>query len=483
MKLWQKVFLGTLILFEVVFNAASFYLIESNFNQNLKKEIDRGLAEQQIIYSGMKTNYDYVDYVNSKLGLPEDFILNFLQNTSKEYTQYFDKKNSFIEILDNNNTSIFSNFNESIDVPREELLTPLSEGRKYIIRDVGGKTYLFVTSQIVFNSSPFKLSYIRDISDVYTDRSSQFNLFIKMNIFITLILGIGLYLLIRYLTRSISNLTKSTQTIAGGNYSQRAKILSKDEIGELAQNFNQMASAVEDKVEQLKRTAESKQNFIECLTHELKTPLTSIIGYADLLRSTKYKEEIFFNALNYIYSEGKRLENLSFTLMDLILIQKEKPVMKNENILQLCREVEEILKPRLLEADIRMIVDVIPQKVTVEKDLFKMMCTNLLDNAIKASTAGGCIYLKGYLNKDSHFVLEVVDEGIGIAEDDVYKIFEPFYMVDKARSRSKHGAGLGLSICAEIVRLHEAAININSRLNEGTKVKVIFPQVLQLTYN
>lgn len=81
------------------------------------------------------------------------------------------------------------------------------------------------------------------------------------------------------------------------------------------------------------------------------------------------------------------------------------------------------------------------------------------------------------------FFIEVVDEGIGIPEDDVYKIFEPFYMVDKARSRSKHGEGLGLSICAEIVRLHEAAININSRLNEGTEVKVIFPQVLQLTYN
>jgi signal transduction histidine kinase len=132
-----------------------------------------------------------------------------------------------------------------------------------------------------------------------------------MNFIITLILAFGLYLVIWYLTRSVRSLTKTARIIADGNYSQRVSVLSNDEIGVLAQNFNRMAEAVEGKIDELAATARNRQNFIHYLTHELKTPLTSIIGYADFLRPTKYDEEVYFKSLSYIYTEGKRLESLS----------------------------------------------------------------------------------------------------------------------------------------------------------------------------
>ena len=477
MKLWQKVFLCAFLLFEAVFVAASIYLIEHNFNRNLQKEAERGLTEQFIIYSGLQNNWTYIDNLNQKLGLTRDSTRLFLQTASQEYAGYFDKKLVSIEILDENNNTVFNSFNRKFYGKREELRLPLSIDRKYIIRDIDNKSYLFVTNGLKLKEHAFKLSYIRDISDVYTEKSAQYSLFVKMNIVITLILAIGLYVMIWYLTRSIRRLTRSAQTIAGGDYTQRVDVLSEDEVGILARNFNQMADAVEDKVEELGRIASNKQNFIEYLTHELKTPLTSIIGYADLLRTSKYDEEIFFNSLNYIYSEGKRLEALAFKLMDLLFTENEKPALKKGNVQQLCSEIEETLKPRLMQLNIELAMDIEQYMLLLEKDLFKMLCTNLLDNAIKASKGGGRIYLKGYHTGKDVYILEVEDEGIGISQQDISRIFEPFFMVNKVKSRSQHGAGLGLAICAQIVKLHMGRIEIASKLNQGTKVRIIFPAV------
>ncbi|MRN53975.1 ATP-binding protein [Paenibacillus monticola] len=308
-----------------------------------------------------------------------------------------------------------------------------------------------------------------------TDKVKGLKLGADDYIVITLILAVGLYLMIWYLTRSVRSLTKSAQTITRGDYSQRVSVLSNDEIGILAQNFNQMADAVEDKVDELEVLARQRQNFIDYLTHELKTPLTSIIGYADLLRTTKYNEAVYFKALNYIYSEGKRLESLSFKLMDLILVGKEKPILEMEEITPLCVAIEEALKPRLEKSDIELVVSVEPHKLMIEKDLFILLCTNLLDNAMKASTEGSRIFFRGYSDSDRFYVFEVEDEGIGIPEQDVPHIFEPFFMVDKTQSKSHHSAGLGLAICSEIITLHDGKIEITSRLNIGTKVKLLFP--------
>lgn len=476
MKLWHKVFLCTFILFEILFNASSFYLIEHNFNQNLKKEVDRGMSEQLIVQSQLQTDWTYVSSLNQQIGTTDN-SKNFLKNNAQKYTQYFDGSHVFIEILDDQGTAVFSNFTGKFNGRRAELDGLASGGRQYIIRDIGSKTYLFVSGSMVLDNMNYRFSYIRDISDVYNEKTSQVNLFFKMNIAITIILASCLYALIWFLTRSLRSLNKSAQTIAGGDYTQRVTVLSKDEIGILAKSFNQMAQAVESNVDALELTAKNRQDFINFLTHELKTPLTSIIGYAEFLRTAKYNEEVFFKALTYIYSEGKRLESLSFKLMDLILVGKEKPDKRYEDVLAVCADIEEAIKPQLEKYCITLQVEVAPHMIFIEWDLFMLLCTNLLDNAIKASKPGSRIYLNGYIAEDTQYVLEIRDEGIGIAEEDIAKIFEPFFVVDKARTKANHGAGLGLAICAEIVRLHEGRIEIVSQLGKGTTVRMAFPKL------
>lgn len=472
MKLWQKIFICTFVLFELVFNISIPLLIQYTFNQNLSKEIERGLTEQLILHTSLQANSEFA---SNAFEFSQDFLKAFLKMTFHENTQYFDKKGVFIEVLDENNQSIFSNFNHLYDGARLELDAPISDTRNYIIRDIGNQSFLFVTNGLELKDQTFKFTYIRDISSVYHDRIGQYRLFFRLNLIIALLLAVALYAMTRYFIHPISILTKSTQTIAAGDFSERVNIETKDEVGLLAENFNQMADAVEEKIKELEKNAELKQNFIESFTHELKTPLTSIIGYADFLRSTKYNEKVYFESLSYIYNEGKRLEALSFKLMDLILLKKQDFQMKQEDLFLLCKEASEILLPRFSSKNINLQLDLQHYKAVVDKDLFIVLLTNLLENAIKASKEGSTVHLS--LKKQSdRIVIQVKDKGIGISKKDLERIFEPFFMVDKARTHANGGAGIGLAICEEIVKLHHGEIKVNSEVGKGTVFDIYFPR-------
>jgi signal transduction histidine kinase len=381
-----------------------------------------------------------------------------------------------VEIRNDRGQTVFANFSETIAGPRPELEVEDPADRKYIIRSIGRKSVLFVAGVLPLNGRDFKLTYIRDLTGIYDDKNAQIRNFIKINIVITVVLAAGLYGLIWYLTRSVRLLSRSAQTIASGEYSHRVNVLSKDEIGLLSEQFNKMAEAIEEKVHALETAARNRQRFIHYLTHELKTPLTSMIGYADFLRTTKFNEEVFDKSLHYIYSEGKRLESLAFKLMDLILVENNQPRLIIEEIRPVLEQTAQLMRPQLEKAQVRLILSVEAARLPMERDLIQILCTNLIDNSLKASKAGSSICLRGYRTEDSRYIIEVRDEGTGIPEPNIPKVFEPFYKGDRVRSQTNRGAGLGLAICAEIVRLHEGRLDIQSRLNEGTVVRIILPE-------
>ncbi|ACT01831.1 sensor histidine kinase [Paenibacillus sp. JDR-2] len=479
MKLWLKVFWCTFLLFEILFNASSYYLIKHNFNQNLVREVDRGLADQHILSDQIEANWSYINNLNQLLNTAKDDAGVFLQRNATKYLSSYDPGKVSVEIKDGAGQTVFTNYTDIIDGLRPELEVNDRADAKYIIRSVGHKSVLFVTGALYLSGQDFKLTYIQDLTGIYEDKNAQIRNFIKINIVITLILAAGLYGLIWFLTRSVRLLTKSAQTIASGQYTHRVHVLSKDEVGLLSEQFNRMAEAIEEKVNALETSARNKERFIHYLTHELKTPLTSIIGYADLLRATTYNEEVFYKSLNYIYGEGKRLESLAFKLMDLILVENRQPRMSAEEIGQVLEQTAEFMRPQLEKGEINLSVTAEPMILPMERDLIQILVTNLIDNSIKASKAGSGIALRGYRMEDSRYAIEVQDKGIGIPEQDVAKVLEPFFKGDPIRSHTNHGAGLGLAICSEIVRLHKGELNVYSRLNEGTVVRIILPG----TYN
>lgn len=471
MKFWQKIFIYSLILFVIVFNLGAVFLIENSHNLSLQREVDRGLSEHLSVFTGVNVS---LSIVKDRMKYSRDLMNGILYITINDYLERFKDGNIYIEVLDSNNNIIISNLDFKVLKERKELENPLLGKRRYIIRDIGDKTFLFITNLLELDGEFLKFSYIRDITYIYEDRKKQYDFFVELDIIVTVILAMGIYFLSKFITIPINKLINSTKIIAKGNFSERAKINSNDEIGLLSRNFNEMAMVIEDKIRRLEKNSQEKQRFIDNLTHELKTPLTSIIGYADLLRSTKYNEERFSKGLNYIYSEGKRLEKMSFKLMDLILLKKENFKMKNNELKSLLLEIKDSLKLKLENKNIELIISGEEYKVLLERDLIKILIMNLVDNAIKASKEDSKIFINIYESKDSRVVLEVKDEGIGITKEDLKNVMEPFYMVDKARSRANNGIGLGLAICKQIANVHKAEFKIESEPNNGTVVKIIF---------
>ncbi|ADK15044.1 HAMP domain-containing sensor histidine kinase [Clostridium ljungdahlii] len=473
MKFWEKIFLCTLVIFEIFFVPSSIYLINSNFKLNLNTEIDSGINEQQRFCSFVESNLFLFKIQKESNSYKTELDKQSIDSMISTYLNNFGKQDIYIEVIDNNNKVIFTNLSMNISDKREELNVQLNKV-KYIIRDIDEKNYLFITKKINLDNNYYKISYVKDVSSIYENKKYLLNLLLKLNIFVCIILIIVTIALSKFIVNPINKLIKTTQKIAAGNFSERVKVISDDEIGLLSKNFNDMADVVEDKINELEMVSEDKQRFIDNLAHELRTPLTSIIGYADFLRTTKYDEETFINSLSYIYSEGKRLEKLAFKLMDLIILRKKDFKMKSENVLKLLVEIKDSMQPKLEKKNIHLEILAEDLNLSMDKELMTVMITNFVDNAVKASQIGDKIYLKAYKYDASNIILEVKDSGIGIPEEDISKVMKPFFMVDKSRARASNGVGLGLSLCVEIAKIHNARIDIESKVGEGTAIKVIF---------
>ena len=282
-----------------------------------------------------------------------------------------------------------------------------------------------------------------------------------------LVLGIVImYFISSQLTKPIRLLMRATKEMAAGDYSYRAKQVSSDELGQLTQDFNHMSEELEKTIGQLEDEVQAREDFVGAFAHELKTPLTSIIGYADMLRSRKLDEEKSLLSANYIYTEGKRLEAMSLRLLDIIVTKKEGAKLQRMPVTALFEYLRSMFLPN---RSMEFAFTYEEAYVMADFSLIQTVLVNLLDNACKASEQGSRIEVEGHSEAEG-YRFTVRDYGIGIPEEEVSKITQAFYMVDKSRSRSRNGAGLGLSLCTEILALHESSLEIDSRIGEGTMV-------------
>lgn len=206
--------------------------------------------------------------------------------------------------------------------------------------------------------------------------------------------------------------------------------------------------------------------------HELKTPMTSIIGYADLLRTQALDPADAQEAANYIFSEGKRLESLSLKLLQLHLSRHEPPEREKVDMARFLTRLTHQLRPVYEKEGIRLDCRTQPGTWPVDPELMESVVTNLMDNARKAMDRGGVIgLLLDY--PDNTCRIRIVDNGRGMPPEVLKHLTEAFYRVDKSRSRAQGGAGLGLSLCNEIVQCHNGVLKFDSVPGKGTCVSVI----------
>ncbi len=298
-------------------------------------------------------------------------------------------------------------------------------------------------------------------------------LVLGMAVFMVVILGLVIFAVSKQIDRILQPLVKlntSADKIAKGQYSYRIDVTGNDEVSSLGESFNKMAEAVEHRTNSIKESERKKTLFIGDLTHELKTPMTAISGYAQTLLMTKLDDEQKEEALTYIYEECERLERLSKKMMELLELENGGHIVFRQTPVRILFDGVEMACSRLLkEKEITLECVEQGECFRVDADLMTDALINLVDNAIKASDCGSRIVLRAEDKK-----ITVQDFGKGIKKEEQQNILEPFYMVDKARSRKNGGAGLGLTLTATILKKHNCRLIIDSEINKGTTMILQF---------
>lgn len=221
-----------------------------------------------------------------------------------------------------------------------------------------------------------------------------------------------------------------------------------------------------------------RKEFVADVSHELKTPITTIMGYADTLLEGEYDKKTEKEFLNVISSEARRMARLVTDLLDLSRLDNNKKRIKKTSfdLGDLAKECTQKLaietKKKGHSVECFVTADVPP--VYADKDDIQRVILNILTNSIKYTPDGGNIKIYvGFVYSDAY--IKIIDNGIGIPEEDLNRIFERFYRVDKSRSREMGGTGLGLSIAKEILDKNGGSIDLKSKVNEGTEVVVKIP--------
>lgn len=278
-------------------------------------------------------------------------------------------------------------------------------------------------------------------------------------------------------TAPVRRLSFATKAFSRGRYEKRVKPRGNDEIAGLMQDFNLMADRLEENIHELEENARRQEEFTGAFAHELKTPLTSMIGYGEMLMTMELDEGDRRQAADYIYRESRRLERLAYKMMELIHIGKigieARPVPTEELRQRLIRLVAARIGQKQLHFSCRLK----PAVLTGDIDLLLSLLGNLVDNGCKACGEGGSIRVEGETDKEGEkacYRITVTDNGRGIPPEELSKITEAFYMVDKSRARREGGAGLGMAICARIIEAHGASWEIASAPGAGTVVTMRF---------
>lgn len=362
---------------------------------------------------------------------------------------------------------------DALGVEALPLTGALSENQRgwRLERISGSRALLHGASALTLLGEPIYLENCREVTSLFTLRADQYRSFFYFMLALVLCVGAVSFLVSLLILQPLGRLSAAARRMAAGQLRQRVAVTSNDELGLLSADFNLMAARLEKQVAQLTDAARRERDFTASFAHEVKTPLTSIIGYADLLLSRPATPEQVRESAGYIFREGRRLEALSLKLMELIVLDRQTFPFQRVSLRTFLSRVGATLRPVLEQAGLTFSVEAEDAAVSLEPDLMETVCLNLLDNARKATPPGGKITLSGKVEGDE-WIIRVTDTGRGIPPEELRRITEPFYMVDKSRARAQGGAGLGLALCQRIAALHNGTLEFESVPGEGTTATV-----------
>lgn len=472
MKFKHKLVLCMVVLLGLFFGLGGTILIHRSFKTSLSSTIDSDLLNYESIQSTLLIAVD-TNSVSSYIDMSN--IINQLSAQGNSNRKNIILRNSDMEVVSIMNSS----FTYKEMKPSDENTC------NSIIWRENNNYYLQLCSSMDINTENLDISQmdiVYDITSVYAARAQEQNTFRLLLIVIFVVGSITSMIAASLLTKPLEKLSSLAQHISHGDYSARLHIHSGDEIEALANDFNNMADTIEDNISELHFSMEKQEQFMGSFAHELKTPMTSIIGYADLLRSQNMSEDETNEAANYIFSEGKRLESLSLKLLDLLVVKNQETILTPTDPALAVRNVINVMNPELAKEHITLKSSCRKGCCMMDIDLFQSLIINIIDNARKAIDDNGLIHVAGTV-RDDNYVIIIKDNGRGMPPEEITRISEAFYRIDKSRSRAQGGAGLGLAICSKIAEIHQAKIKYKSAVGRGTVVTITLPNIKEAAHH
>lgn len=461
MKFSNKLLLWTIIVLAIALGVSGYYFVNFVFETSLNREVEQALDENSILGFAFETTALNVPAKYDVL--PNSTIEQIAANLSTgghstgRLLRLSDEQKEIVYVSDG-----FTGGND--------LLLKTNENTKtYQIIERENSYYIQTGVTVNALDRILYLETMKNVSEVFRERALGFSVYRRVTMLMLVFGAFIMNFIASWLTKPIRLLTRATRRMATGDYDYRARQVSNDELGQLTTDFNKMANSLEENINKLEAELKAREDFVAAFAHELKTPLTSIIGYADMLRSRKLNEEKSFLSANYIYTEGKRLEAMSFRLLDIIVtkrLETEFQMVAADTFFLYLRDMFGTGHTMVYQFQNE------PAMVRAESHLIKTVLVNLIDNAGKASEPGSLIEVNGYW-EEAGYRFAVRDHGVGIPLEEQAKITQAFYMVDKSRARSKNGAGLGLALCSEILLLHDSKLEIESTPGEGACISFV----------
>jgi len=420
--------------------------------------------------------------------LQEDIALKKKEKIRDQIYNISKKLDSRITVIDKNGTvygdSEYDPKQMENHSDRPEVIRALENGRGESIR---------LSDTLKFNMKYVAVPYLinNEIAGVIrlaiplNDLESQIRVIYRAVLIGGICAAIMVFIVGFFISKSITNpireMEKIAQSISRGDFSKKINLKTKDELGSLAKSFNRMADNLQAQIDNLKKMDKVRTDFVANVSHELKTPLTSIKGYIETLQDGALDDKE--NAERFLTIIKKHADSLTNIVNDLLILSEAEAGNEtlNKTTFDIKSFIDEIilgfghdLNEKNINAEFESRNDTI--EIYADKGKIEQVIVNVIDNAIKYTENGRKIKINLSKERDIIFI-SIQDNGIGISEKHLSRVFERFYRVDKARSRKVGGTGLGLAIVKHIVFLHEGEIEVESSVGQGTKINIKLPAV------
>ncbi|MDW8799976.1 HAMP domain-containing sensor histidine kinase [Clostridium sp. A1-XYC3] len=444
-------------------------LIRQVFDTNLENTIKASMKDI------MKNSREYIRYnmiSNNPYTDKKDFyssMWNLLNNSVLTYNYELEIRDSHGKIVESN---IGLNSSELVEKGSKSAI----EGKAVINLRYSGESVQGILSYPLYQEDKLLgvLNISKNFDNIYSQNKRIIRIITMIEIVVFIFIFIAAYLITSKIINPIIVLTKQIKKIEDGDYEINLDVKSKDEIGLLLNEFVNMKDKIKDQLETIGRERDKvlklergRREFFNNVTHELKTPLTAISGYAQLLLDKNVQDKEFRDrAIQRIYLESERLHGLVLDLINVSkgasFLQEDKKVIEMKSLLEsICRDMN--IKSQKYSLDIVSKIE--EGTICGQENKIKQLIINLIDNAIKYSFSEEKIYIYAF-NDESNYTVEILNKSNPISEDIYNSIFQPFV---KGNNVVEVGSrGLGLYICSEIVKEHNGEIHIEN----GDEIKV-----------